>query len=1050
MKMTRRTTWSSTPSYPRLHHLVNVVLAFLVLETTPLTVYSQTPITPSGLNTGVNLSSTPPPGTVQYDITGGTRPGGGVNLFHSFGEFGVPTNNIANFLNDSGLPTSNILGRVTGGNVSSILGMIQTTDFGVANLFLVNPAGFLFGPNATVNIGGMMTFTTAEYLRLRELDGNNVGIFHADPTQTSVLTSAPVTEFGFIGSNPAAITFEGGQLTVAAGSGVALVGGNITLGADAFQTPSSITATGRTIQMISIGGPGEVAVDTGLPISGITLGTIALGQGTIVSTVGDLSVGDGSGGSISIRGGQLVATGVNLQTISAEGSPGVSGAVAVDVTGSAKIADSSIQTGSPIFFFSGAGGSISIKAHESLSIANTTIDTSAIGAAGDSGQVSLITDGVLSLTNSTVATTSFASGSGGSITMTGRSVILDGTHFITDAVGDPGFGVQNVRGGSLTVAAAEDVTISGQSSEDVLVTTLSGASLLDSGSVTISGNTVTLTNGIIDASMSDFGISTPSNGGTVEIRGNNISLNQFGLKSLASGGSESTGTGGTILFRGTDGPNATNIQLTASQVNASATTAGGGGTIEFQTNKLTINDHTDVATGSFGQGAGGTIAVKGAENITIESASRVLTDVVIVLPGDRQGGAGNITFEAQNLTVSSGSIVRAAALPDSTGNAGDITVRGTNGPAESILVDGVGSGIFSSTEGTGTGGNINLFASSVTIQNGGTLSATTSGGEATATGGTIMVHANTVSLNSGGTMTAASTGAGASGEVIVQGLASPANSVLMDGSGSGILTTTEGTGKGGNIFVDANSVVLQNGARVSSSSTGTGIAGDISINAGNQFTMANSSVTTEANQSSGGAIKITTNPNGTVLLTDSTISASVLDGTGGGGSVDIDPQFVILENSQILANSVFGPGGNIFITTNLLLPDSASVISASSQFGQQGNIVIQSPVSPASGKLVPLGQKPLIATSLLSQRCAALAGGSISSFTVAGRDSLPSEPGGWVSSPLALSISESENGHVTEADEMMSDKTPLLSVRKIAPSGFLTQAFAVDASGCQS
>ena len=136
-------------------------------------------------------------------------------------------------------------------------------------------------------------------------------------------------------------------------------------------------------------------------------------------------------------------------------------------------------------------------------------------------------------------------------------------------------------------------------------------------------------------------------------------------------------------------------------------------------------------------------------------------------------------------------------------------------------------------------------------------------------------------------------------------------------------------------------------------------------------------------------------------LTDSTISASVLDGTGGGGSVNIDPQFVLLQNSQILANAVFGPGGNIFVTTNLLLPDSTSIISASSQFGQQGTITIQQPIAPASGKILPLPQKPLVPTSLLSQRCAALAPGNFSSFTVAGRDSLPAEPSSWLSSPMA-------------------------------------------------
>ena len=57
------------------------------------------------------------------------------NLFHSFGNFGVPNNNIANFLNESGAATSNILGRVTGGNPSNIFGTIQTTGFGNANLF---------------------------------------------------------------------------------------------------------------------------------------------------------------------------------------------------------------------------------------------------------------------------------------------------------------------------------------------------------------------------------------------------------------------------------------------------------------------------------------------------------------------------------------------------------------------------------------------------------------------------------------------------------------------------------------------------------------------------------------------------------------------------------------------------------------------------------------------------------------------------------------------------------------------------------------------------
>src|SRR6478609_8553640 len=135
--------------------LVNLLVCFFHI---PLATNAQipAPITSSGLNTQVSQPVTLPTGQTQYNITGGTRPGGGANLFHSFGDFNVPTNNIANFLNNSGLPTSNILGRVTAGNPSVIYGLIQTNGpggFGNANLFLMNPAGFLFGPNATLNVG---------------------------------------------------------------------------------------------------------------------------------------------------------------------------------------------------------------------------------------------------------------------------------------------------------------------------------------------------------------------------------------------------------------------------------------------------------------------------------------------------------------------------------------------------------------------------------------------------------------------------------------------------------------------------------------------------------------------------------------------------------------------------------------------------------------------------------------------------------------------------------------------------------------------------------
>jgi filamentous hemagglutinin family protein len=972
-------------------------------------------------------------------ITGGTRPGGGTNLFHSFGQFNVGSGDITTFQNGisfdlngsalaAGLPTSNILARVTGNIRSDIFGTIQTSGFGSANLFLMNPNGFLFGPNATVNVGGMATFTTADYMRLRELNTSNAGIFYADQAQTSTLTSAPVAAFGFIAPTIGPITVapitvygmtvQGPMPTdpitgAPLGQKVALVGGNITFTSDPESgTPSTVTAPGRQIQITSVAGKGEVAASSLMPAAGMVLGTVTLDPGTIISTAGDPSFGNGSGGPISIRGGQFVATGTTIITspytdLVSFSSTGSAGDITVNVTGTATIADSVIQTNS---LDAGNAGAVSLAAKSDLTLTNSFIDSTStsdegkvfainhsgtVSALGNGGAVTLTTDGTLSMTDSFIATVASDSGNAGSVTATAKDLTLERSGVFAfvdvshlDVSGTPAFG--KVRSGAVTLTGQNSVTLLGLLMTDQIINTTANGTLLDASPITITGTTVNIQGGTIDASVSNLLVS-PANGGAIEIRGGNVNVAESQLISVNSGVAQSTGAGGSIRVL-----EAEHVNLTASMVNVNATTGGGGGSIEFQTKGLTVSNNTDVSTSSFDQGAGGGITVRGAETVTIESGARILTDVVTGF-GAPQGTAGSIVIETQNLTVLSGGQLGARALPNSTGNAGNIAVHGDgNSPSSSILIDGTGSGIFSTAEGTGAGGNINLFANAVTLQNGGTVATSTSG-----------------------------------------------NAV---------------TSKGGNVAITAGqSVNLLNHASVSASSTGPGNAGNIQINAGNQFAMTNSSVTTEANHASGGSIKITTTPSGTVQLTSSMISASVLDGTGGGGSVNIDPQFVILQNSQILARAVQGPGGNIFITTNLLLPDANSTISASSQFGVNGTVTIQSPNAPGSGKIQPLGKTPLQATSLLNQPCASLAGGEFSSFTVAGRDSLPIEPGSWLASPLATLNAgmglgaKAEGVRPVARGEGLEGETAFLSLRQIAPAGFLTQAFALDwSASCKS
>ena len=116
-----------------------------------------------------------------------------------------------------------------------------------------------------------------------------------------------------------------------------------------------------------------------------------------------------------------------------------------------------------------------------------------------------------------------------------------------------------------------------------------------------------------------------------------------------------------------------------------------------------------------------------------------------------------------------------------------------------------------------------------------------------------------------------------------------------------------------------------------------------------------------------------------------------------------------------------------------------------------GTVTIQSTNAPISGQIQPLGKTPLIATALLNQRCASLAGGEFSSFTVAGRDSLPTEPGSWLASPLyaaGAGLGIKAEGVKAEGERL---ETPLLMLRQIASAEFLTQVFAVEgSSSCQS
>jgi filamentous hemagglutinin family protein len=240
-----------------------------------------------------------------YDITGGTRPGNGPNLFHSFDRFSVGTHNTARFSGPTGI--ENILSRVTGGQQSLIDGRLQSTIAG-ANLYLLNPSGVLFGPNASLDVSGSFHVSTADYLRFA--DGTK---FSANLGQESVLSVASPTAFGFLGSHPAGITIQGSSLKVSGGKALSVVGGDMTImGSNGPLTTESVrtlSAPSGRIQMASVASPGEVIFSPlelapDLQVDSFAqLGRIELSPYAFVDASGN------GGGTVLLRSGRLLVGG---------------------------------------------------------------------------------------------------------------------------------------------------------------------------------------------------------------------------------------------------------------------------------------------------------------------------------------------------------------------------------------------------------------------------------------------------------------------------------------------------------------------------------------------------------------------------------------------------------------------------------------------------------------------------------------------------------------------------------------------------------------------
>jgi len=182
-------------------------------------------------------------GAVEFEIGGGTQAGG--NLFHRFDQLDLSAGQIANFLAN---PTIETIFSQVGGSASSIDGLLKVSG-GRADLFLLNPAGIVFGANARLDLSGSFTATTATGLGFGDRWLDLLG----DGFDGEVAIAGPLTALEFSGAGEAVV--NQGQLAVSSGQALRLMGEAVVNTGDLTAPGGEITvAAAQPGQRLSLGG----------------------------------------------------------------------------------------------------------------------------------------------------------------------------------------------------------------------------------------------------------------------------------------------------------------------------------------------------------------------------------------------------------------------------------------------------------------------------------------------------------------------------------------------------------------------------------------------------------------------------------------------------------------------------------------------------------------------------------------------------------------------------------------------------------------------------
>jgi large exoprotein involved in heme utilization and adhesion len=637
-------------------------------------------------------------------------------------------------------------------------------------------------------------------------DGGNLTINASDLVRLSDNSFLNTSTDGL--GNAGNLTINTGQLIqdespISTGSNSEGVGGTVTINATEFvRLNSSFITTGTT----ELGRAGDVNINTRQLVlqgdrPGITTNTKS----------------EGNGGNITVNASESVQASNGSLNTSANGR-GKAGNVEINTR------QLLFQDGALIFTSTaneGEGGSITINASESVRLSGTFangrspggLSTSTSGK-GNAGNVRITTRQLLVRDGSSIFTNTSDEGNAGSLTIdASESVRLIGTSEnnripsrLTTITGGTG------NAGNVSITTEQLLIRDGAS---ILTSTTNEG---DAGNLTINADRSVRLLGTSASDPSNLSTETTSQGraGNLTVNTEQLLIQDGAIVSTSTGGK---GDGGTLTV---NADRSVKLMGTSADGRFSSTlasltlAAGDAGKVLINTQQLLVRDGAFISTTTQGTGAGGALRANAFElvqisngnlvaeaqgegnagNITLTTNRLLVRDEGIISTATRDGIGGTVNIKANRLEVNNGGalVTRTFGSQD----AGDIILE----IGESATLTGSNSGLFADTtrESSGNGGSIFIDPRTVNITDGATISVNSQGD---GIGGNIQIEADSLTLNNG-TITA-QTASTQGGNITLN-----VQDLLFLRNGSQISTTAgtaEEFGNGGIIRINAGSIV---------------------------------------------------------------------------------------------------------------------------------------------------------------------------------------------------------------------------------------------------